>query len=172
MAALELSEMRIHQNINDSNFKTYIKFQMDMIEKIFEMGISESEYLLKSMECNIKVYREQKIQESEQVCLLKSMEITIKNYREEQLLNYSVLDEFHEATFGSIPSEYGYGIKLRDIISKFKEWSGKMNTSNPPAGKDVCAYFEKKYGKYPKKTGWLNFSYKQLDLDEFGLLSE
>lgn len=79
-------------------------------------------------------------------------------YRKDQ----DIIFEFHDAIFDSRPCTSGYGIKQRDILTKFKDWYGKMYVGKMmPSGKEVHAFLEKKYGKYPgHATGWLKFSYK------------
>ena len=52
------------------------------------------------------------------------------------------------------PSKNGHTVKQRDIMSKFKEWFSKMYVgTTSPQGKEVVAYFEDKYGKYPSNDG-------------------
>ena len=80
-----------------------------------------------------------------------------EKYRKDQ----DIIFEFHNATFEPRPSENGFGIKQRDVSSKFNEWYSKMYIGKTkPSGKEVHAFLEKKYGKYPTQTGWLKFSYK------------
>ena len=92
------------------------------------------------------------------------MESTNK-YRQDQ----DILLEFHNAMVNPYPSKNGHPVKQRDIISKFKEWFSKMYTgTTQPHGKELVAYFENKYGKYPN-NGWVGFSYKSeyTDVDGF-----
>ena len=77
-------------------------------------------------------------------------------YREEQ----DIILEFHNDTFNPEPSKNGYGIKHRDLMTKFKEWYSKMGQGGSMNVREAYNYFEKRYGKYNQKTGWLNFSYK------------
>jgi P4 family phage/plasmid primase-like protien len=80
-----------------------------------------------------------------------------EKYRKDQ----DIIFEFHNAMFEPRPSENGFGIKQRDVSSKFNEWYSKMYIGKTkPSGKEVHAFLEKKYGKYPTQTGWLKFSYK------------
>ena len=80
-----------------------------------------------------------------------------EKYRKDQ----DIIFEFHDAMFEPRPSENGFGIRQRDILSKFKDWYGKMYVGKAmPSGKEVHAFLEKKYGRYPNQTGWLKFSYK------------
>jgi hypothetical protein len=132
--------------MNTSEFKDYIKSQMDAL----------------SLCKNIR----------ESVCLLKRMEFTIKNYREqlsEQLSQECVVSllEFHNTMINPTPSKNGYKVKQRDLIVKFKDWYAEIYvTKQPPNGKEVLKYFEDKYGKYPN-NGWSQFSFKSEIIDGF-----
>ena len=78
-------------------------------------------------------------------------------YRGEQ----DVFTEFYNTYIQEIPSHTGYGVKLNDLMSKFKEWIGKFYSGEAvPNGKEVREFFEKKHGKYPNGPGWMNISYK------------
>lgn len=87
-------------------------------------------------------------------------------YRGEQ----DVFMEFYNTYIQDNPSRSGYGVKINDILTKFKEWIGKFyNGESMPSGKEIRAFFEKKHGKYPNGNGWMDISYKleYQNLEEF-----
>uniref|UniRef100_A0AB39JFM9 DNA Primase n=1 Tax=Florenciella sp. virus SA2 TaxID=3240092 RepID=A0AB39JFM9_9VIRU len=81
-----------------------------------------------------------------------------QQYRDDQ----DILLEFHNTMINNTPHPEGYGIKQREIVNKFNAWyrsisDGKIQVT----GKDVMSYLAKMYGKYPSKTGWTNFTWKE-----------
>lgn len=85
------------------------------------------------------------------------MESTQK-YRSEQ----DIILEFHNSVIEPTPSKNGYGVKTRDLQSKFKEWFYKMYSKKEagPTHREVSNFIENKYGKYNSTTGWTSFSFK------------
>ena len=80
-------------------------------------------------------------------------------YRQDQ----DVLLEFYNTYINPVPSKGGYGVKQRDLFSKFKDWyaSNCTRAGMMPSGKELQKYFEKKHGVYPSRTGWTSISFKE-----------
>lgn len=99
---------------------------------------------------------------------VKDVDIVLEatqKYRQNQDVLLEFVDKFID---DETPSELNMGIKQKDIINKFKDWFNTNHASSAggpksamPIGKDIIGYFEKRFGPYPGKTGWLNFSYKR-----------
>lgn len=61
-----------------------------------------------------------------------------------------------------VPDESGC-LKLFNTYTAFKEWWKQTQSGKAPSQKDLKYYFERKFGPYYTKTGWVGYAFKKMD---------
>ena len=136
---------------NDPKFpKDQYKYQYK-IDKKLDSKFKKWTPVLLSMLVEIAYKTQGRVADVEPV--LSSTEL----YRNDQ----DIFLEYHNIAIEATDTIQQYGVKNREVCDKFNTWVRSMTDGkNSKTGREFIKYLEKIYGKYPSKTGWTNFKWK------------